>query len=200
MTSLTGEVAPACLQRLPDALLFTKRAMARRGYRDPRPGFQGAWHWGGGSAGLQRGPYLPAGDVILDEVGMLQAQVLDREPILEMAHHSAGGLANGDVGANSWPLFGGNGTTRLRNVDNAHGNGVAVGECQSARGVAGWHTAVAAVIDGAQQFTVGEPGQLGGELVTLAGGGRNGHGKAILKLPRDHAFKPAYVVHIGNNP
>src|SRR5690242_8597924 len=107
----------------------------------------------GRGRGLQRGRYLPAGDVVLDEVGVLEAQVLDREPVLEVAYHPAGGLADSDLGANPGPVVGGNGTTRLRNVYNTHGNVVSAGECQTTRGVAGCHAAVAAIVDRAQQIT-----------------------------------------------
>src|SRR5262245_30971900 len=65
---------------------------------------------------------LPAGDVVFDEVGVLEAQVLDREAVFEMAHDPAGGLANGDRTADARPLVGPDGTTRLRNIDDAHGN------------------------------------------------------------------------------
>ncbi len=35
---------------------------------------------------------LPAGDVVFEKVRMLQAHELDREAVLEMAHHPAGVL------------------------------------------------------------------------------------------------------------
>jgi hypothetical protein len=78
--------------------------------------------------GLQGGLYLPAGDVVFDAVRVLEAQVLDREPVLKVAYHPAGGLSDGDYGTNTWPLLGGNCTTRLRNVYNTHGNVVAAGK------------------------------------------------------------------------
>src|SRR5882762_4842912 len=151
------------------------------------------------AGGLQGGLYLPAGDVVFDEVRVLEAQVLDREPLLEVAYHPAGGLADGDLCANAWPLVGRNGTTRLRNVHDTHGNVVAVGQGQTASRVAGRHTAVAAVVDRAQELTVGKPGQLGRELVALTRGGRDVHGEAIFKQARDHAFEPAHVIHIGDD-
>src|SRR6266850_5501332 len=151
------------------------------------------------AGGLQGGLYLPAGDVVFDAVRVLEAEVLDREPVLEVAYHPAGGLADGDLCANAWPLVGGNGTTGLRNVYDTHGNVVTAGKRQTASGVAGRHPAVAAVIDGAQEFTIGKPGQLGRELVALARGGRDVHGEAIFELARDHAFEPAHVIHIGDD-
>src|SRR5262245_40492528 len=99
---------------------------------------------------LQEGPYLPAGDVVFDEVRVLKAQVLDREPVLEVAHHPAGGLADGDLSADAGPMIGGDGTTRLRNVYDAHGNVVAIGQRQAASRVAGRHAAMPAVVDRAQ--------------------------------------------------
>src|SRR5262249_54783248 len=112
-----------------------------------------------GSKWLRQGPlwgglYLPAGDVVLDEVRVLQAQVLDCEPILEVADHPARGLADGDLRANARPLVGGDGTTRLRNVDDTHGNVVAVGQGQPPSRDPGRHAAVAAVVDRAQELAV----------------------------------------------
>src|SRR5206468_4462721 len=92
---------------------------------------------------------LPAGDVVLDQVGVLEAQILDCEAIFEMAHHPAGGLADGDRAADTRPLVGRDGTTRLRNIDNPHGNVVPTGECQPARRVARGNAAMAAIVNGA---------------------------------------------------
>src|SRR5262249_4786585 len=95
---------------------------------------------------LRGGLSLPAGDGVFDEVGVLEAQVLDREPVLKVAYHPAGGLPDGDLGANPGPMVGGNSTTRLRNVYNTHGNVVSAGKGQTASGVAGCHAAMAAVV------------------------------------------------------
>src|SRR6185369_8421901 len=150
--------------------------------------------------GHKRGLYLPTGDVVFDAIRVLDAQVLDRKPVLEVADHPAGGLADGDLGANARPMVSGNCTTRLRNVYNTHGNIVAIGQREAASRVPGRNPAMAAVVDRAQELTVGQPGQLGSELVTLAGGRRNGHGEAIVEQSRDYALEPAHMVHIGDNP
>src|SRR5262249_7340017 len=148
---------------------------------------------------LWGGLCLPAGDVVLDEVRVLEAQVLDREPVLEVADHPAGGLADGDLRANARPLVGGDGTTRLRNVYDTHGNVVAVKQGQPPGGDPGRHPAVAAVVDRAQELAVGQPGELGSQLVALARGGCDVHGEAIFELARHHAFEPADVIHIGDD-
>ena len=80
----------------------------------PAEGLHGAGQ--GLGRGFKGGLYLPAGDVVFDAVRVLEAEVLDREPVLEVAYHPAGGLADGDLCANAWPLVGCNGTTGLRNV------------------------------------------------------------------------------------
>ena len=49
-------------------------------------------------------------------------------------------------------------------------------------------TAVAAVFRQVEDVAVGEPGELGGELVALAGS-PDRHGKAVLEIARDLAFQ-----------
>src|SRR5881397_380666 len=99
-----------------------------------------------------------------------------------MAHHPAGGLADGDRAADTRPLVGRDGTTRLRNIDDPHGNVVPTGERQPARGVVRGNAAMAAIVDRAEEVAVGKPCELGRELVALARGGRDAHGKAVLEL------------------
>ena len=36
--------------------------------------------------------YLPAGDVVFDEIGVLEAKIFDREAVFEVADHPARGL------------------------------------------------------------------------------------------------------------
>ena len=59
--------------------------------------------------------------------------------------------------------------------------------------------AVAAVFRQAEDVAVGEPGELGGELVALARRRRDRHGKAVLEQARDLAFEPAEMVDIGDD-
>ena len=46
---------------------------------------------------------------------------------------------------------------------------------------------------------VGEPSELGCELVALARGGCNGHCKAVLEMARNHALEPPDMIDIGND-
>ena len=48
-------------------------------------------------------------------------------------------------------------------------------------------------------MAVGEPGELGGELVALARRRRDRHGEAVLEQARDLAFEPAEMVDIGDD-
>ena len=50
-----------------------------------------------------------------------------------------------------------------------------------------------------EDIAVGQPGELGGELVAFARGGADRHGKAIVDDPGDFAFDPADMVEIGNH-
>src|SRR6266852_1995135 len=104
----------------------------------------------GGGAGARR--RLPAGDVLFEKVRVLQASELDRDAVLEMAYHPSQRLADGDGRADLGQLVG-----RIARCD----------------------TAVAAVCGQAEDMAVGEPGELGGELVALAHRRRDRHGKAI---------------------
>src|SRR5215472_4605023 len=63
---------------------------------------------------------LPAGDVFFDEVGVLEADEFDREAVLEVTDHPAGGLPDRHAGADLGPVFGRECTARLRYVDDAY--------------------------------------------------------------------------------
>ena len=75
----------------------------------------------------------------------------------------------------------------------------AVRQDQAADRIARDDTAVAAVFRQTENMAVGEPGELGGELVAFARRRRNRHGEAVLKQPRDLAFEPAQMIDIGDD-
>jgi hypothetical protein len=75
----------------------------------------------------------------------------------------------------------------------------AVGQNKAARRVHRRPPAVAAVFRRGEQVAVGEPGELGGELVALARRRRNRHGEAVLEDPCNVAFEPSQMVDIGND-
>ena len=85
------------------------------------------------------------------------------------------------------------------NVDDAASDVDPVLQNEPGGGIARDDAAVAPVLGQAENVTVGEPSELGGELVALARSGRDGHGKAVLELARDDAFEPTDMVDIGNN-
>src|SRR3954470_22447162 len=137
---------------------------------------------------------LPAGDVLFEKVRVLQADELDGESIFEVANHPARCLADGHCRADLGPMLAGNGSARLRDVDDPNGDVRAVWQNQTPGWIAWGHTAVTTVLRQAQNVAIGEPGELGGELVALARGGRDRHGKAILELPSNDTFQPADMV------
>ena len=59
---------------------------------------------------------------------------------------------------------------------------------------------MAAIFRQAEDVAVGEPGELGGELVALALGRRDGHGEPVREYARDVPFQSAQVIHIGDHP
>src|ERR1700688_2125093 len=136
---------------------------------------------------LSRRP-LPAGDVVFQKVGMLQAGELDGEAFFEVTHDAALYRSERDQRADRRPLVGGDTGARLRDVDNAAGEVDAVRHDQAADRVAWYDTAVAAVFGQAEDVAVGEPGELGGELVAFARCRPDGHRKAVLENARDAAF------------
>ena len=52
---------------------------------------------------------LPAGHVLFQKVRVLEVGELHGEAVVEVAHHPARGLADGDRGADLGPLLGGDG-------------------------------------------------------------------------------------------
>src|SRR5271154_6765173 len=134
---------------------------------------------------------LPAGDVLFEKVGVLQAGKLDGEAFLEVTHDASLDLAQRDQRADRRPLLGGDAGAGFRHVDDAAGEVDAVRHNQTAHRVARHDTAVPAVFRKTEDVAIGKPGELRGQLVALARGCRNRHGKAVLKQPRDAAFQPA---------
>src|SRR5262249_23708635 len=100
---------------------------------------------------------LPAGDVFFDEVGVLEADEFDREAVLEVTDHPAGGLPDRHAGAHLGPVFGRQCTARLRYVDDAYSDIDAVRQDQPGERIARCHAAVAAVLRRVQEMAVGKP-------------------------------------------
>src|SRR5882757_1665900 len=94
--------------------------------------------------------------------------------------------------------FGGDRRARSRQVDDAARHLAAVLKREHRNRVAGHDTVVAAVFRQVEDIAVGEPGELGGKLVALAGGGADRHSKAVVDDPRDLALDPADMVEIGD--
>src|SRR6476660_6944461 len=73
---------------------------------------------------LYRAVTLFAGNIFLDEIGMLEAHELDRKAILDVTHHAALGLAHSNNHTDRWPQVGSDSDccARLRKVDNPAGD------------------------------------------------------------------------------
>ena len=67
--------------------------------------------------------------------------------------------------------------------------------CRIARGDA----AVAAILGQTENAAVGEPGELGGELVTFACRGGDRSSRSRSQMPRDDPSNRPDMVHIGND-
>jgi hypothetical protein len=141
---------------------------------------------------------LFAGDVVFDGVGMLQAGELDGEAVVDMTDHVAWSFADGDRGAHRRPQIGSDRDRGARGgkVDDAGRDIGAVRQDQPCYGIARREAAVAAVFRQIEDLPVGE---LGGELIALARGRRDHHGKAVVEKARDLAFEPAEMIGIGDH-
>src|SRR5262245_51426946 len=123
---------------------------------------------------------------------MLEAGELDRNPILQMPDDPPRRAPDRHRGSQFGPLIGGNGRARLRDVDDSAGEVDPVRQNEPRSRIAWGNTAMTAVLRQTQDMAIGEPGELGGELVTLACGCRNCHCKAILEMARNDTLKPAH--------
>jgi hypothetical protein len=88
---------------------------------------------------------------------------------------------------------------RLRHVDEPATDIDAVRQDQAGDGIARDDTTVTTIFRQAEDVAVGEPGQLGCELVAFARRCRFRHRETVLNDPRDVPFQPAQVIHIGDN-
>src|SRR5579872_4836383 len=70
----------------------------------------------GGLRSLPRPRWLPAGNILFEKVGVLQADELDREAFLDMADDAARRLAHGYQRADFRPLVAPDRRARLGNV------------------------------------------------------------------------------------
>src|SRR6516162_2153314 len=123
---------------------------------------------------------LPAGNILFEKVRVLQADELDREAVLDMAHDAARRFADGNEAADLGPLIALDRRTRLGDVDDPAGDVDAARQDQSGNRVARRNAAVPPIFRQAEDAAVGEPGELSRKLVPLARRRRYGHGEAVL--------------------
>src|ERR1039458_9067905 len=186
-----------------DARNFTQPVYRRLTLaRDPEkacPGLDPGWE---PVFGKDHVPDLSAGDVFFDEIGVLQAGEFNGETVLDMTDHPALGLADGNHAADNGPQFRRDGDrgARLRQVDDAAGDIIAVRQDQPRHRLTRDKAAVAAVFRQIKDIPVGEPGELGGELVALAQGCLDRHSEAGVEQARDFALEPAKMIDIGDHP
>jgi hypothetical protein len=97
----------------------------------------------------------PSGDVVFQKVGMTKARELDRDAVIEVTHHPACCLADGDRCADLRTLVGLDRGTRLGNVDDAASDIDPVLQDEPGGGIARGDAAVAPVLGQAENVTVG---------------------------------------------
>ena len=131
---------------------------------------------------------------------MLQARELDGKALFEVTHHPPGNLAKDDIAAQIGPMRRGNARAGQREVDDPDPNIGLVGQNQLSGRVLRDKAAVAAVFRQVEKVAVGEPGELGGQLIAFARRGCDCHGKAIGQMACDLAFETAEMVNVGDNP
>jgi hypothetical protein len=113
---------------------------------------------------------LFAGDVFLDEVGMLEPRELNGEAVLDVTDDAALRLAEGDQAADRRPQVrrDGDRRARLRQVDDPATHIAPVRQDQARQRPARGEAAVAAIFRKVEDVAVGEPGELRGKLVAFA--------------------------------
>src|SRR5581483_11902145 len=140
-----------------------------------------------------------AGDVLFEKIRMLRPSEFDGKTVFGMAHDTALHLAERDYAADRRPLIRGNGVARFRHVNDAAADIETVRHDEPARRIARHDAAVAAILGQAEDVAVGEPCELGRELIALACGCPDGHGEAVLEGARDTTFEAAEMIHIGDD-
>ena len=133
---------------------------------------------------LSDGVYRPA-DALFEKVRMLQPGELDREALLEVAHHPALHVLPRVTSvpiAGRWSV-----AIAAPDSDRSMMRQVRLtpfGRIRWVDRLARHDAAVAAVFRQVEDVAVGEPGELGGELVALARRRRDRHGEAVLEDAR----------------
>ena len=103
---------------------------------------------------------LFTGNVVFDEIGVLQAHEFDGETIFDVPDHAALRLADRDNDANRWPQVRRNPdrSARLREVNHTAGDIRAVRQDEPRHRIARRETIVAAIFRPVQDLPVCEPG------------------------------------------
>ena len=145
---------------------------------------------------------LFTGDVVFDEIGVLQPHEFNGKAIFDMAHDADLGLADRDDNTDRRAQVRRDADcrARLRQVDHSAGDIGAVRQYQARHGVAGGETIMTPVFRQIKDLPVCEPGELRRKLVPLAQRRRDAHGKPIFQNAGYFAFEPAQVVDIGDDP
>src|SRR6478735_12710985 len=111
---------------------------------------------------------LPRGNALFESFNWLRMHELEREAVFEVSDHAALHPAEQNRRFQRRAVLGGDGGARQREVDDAAGHLGAALERQHRDRIARHDTIVAAVFRQIEDVAVGEPGQLGRELVALS--------------------------------
>src|ERR1700722_1141490 len=137
---------------------------------------------------------LPRADGVFEGLGELLVDEFEREAFFEISHHTGLHLAEQYQRFHRRAFFRGDRSARQRHVDDPAGHLAAVLEREQRNRVARYDAVVAAVFRQGEDIAVSKPGQLRRELVALARGGADGHGKAVVDDAGDPALDPADMV------
>ena len=116
-----------------------------------------------------------------------------------MTDDAAACLADAQQRSDRRPVLADHRDARYREVQDTTFFFGAVFEDQCGRLVVGGGALMAAVLGQIENVPIGEPGQLGGELVALALRGNDRHREAGWQDARDHAFDASDMIDIGNH-
>ena len=140
-----------------------------------------------------------SGQVFFERVGVLHTRKFDRESSVEIAHDAALNLSERDQSSHCRERIAGDRSARQGQVDDPASQARPIRQGHRGTRIFRLEAFMTAILGRTQKVPVGEPGQLRGELLPLAGSGRDGHRKAIGVNADDRSFETAEMIDVGND-
>src|SRR5690606_33993547 len=155
------------------------------------PVYHEGWREGGGSVHPQ---------VLLhDGQHFLGGGEFHRHAILEMPDDAGAHAPQRDRGAHGRADVELDGGARQGNVDDLAIIAATIVEHDGGMADIGYDALMAPVLGQVEKILVGQPGELGGHLVALAGGGGDIHDEAAVDLCEDGALDATQMIEIGDD-